>query len=87
MGASHSLCSCLRVWTTLTFCMQGTPPGTKAEARLLVKIDWSVRSSSSPSWIVVLTLSLRRFILSFICLMYFSNVRVFIERGHLSNPP
>ncbi|GAA6052636.1 hypothetical protein JCM3770_003905 [Rhodotorula araucariae] len=39
----------------------GTPPATKAEARLLVKIDW--------------------FILSFICLMYFSN---YLDRANLS---
>ncbi|BGP04548.1 hypothetical protein JCM10049v2_000350 [Rhodotorula toruloides] len=50
------------VWGKIREVAWGVPPATKAERKLLVKIDW--------------------YILSFICLMYFSN---YLDRANLSN--
>ncbi|TNY20272.1 MFS general substrate transporter [Rhodotorula diobovata] len=47
-------------WAKVRTVAWGAPPATRAEAKLLVKIDW--------------------FILSFICLMYFSN---YLDRANL----
>lgn len=57
--------------------LQGAPPATRAEAKLLVKIDWSVCSTHTAPRLAQTADAdnTRRFILSFICLMYFSNVR------------
>ncbi|GAA5903175.1 hypothetical protein JCM8208_002228 [Rhodotorula glutinis] len=51
----------MSLWSKVRAVAWGRPPATKAEARLLVKIDW--------------------FILSFICLMYFSN---YLDRANLN---
>lgn len=71
-------------FAALTRCrLQGAPPDSKAERKLLFKMDWYRAVSRSTSSTRLLTRSARtRFILSFICLMYWSN---YLDRANLAN--